>query len=366
MDEAKDEDVKGALLPLSFDGGRYSQVGYPFDTASELSNYQKLLVEVAKQTWREANPDRQRLPRNFVQSLELRLTVVGKGSVLPYAVGGASASTQQLLDHFDRIRDIFAEIVQKGFLPSWLSIDARKAALRVGASLRTDERVFLNSRTKDRVEYTHADRALMVANEEARNTPQNGVLAGKAVEIDPDKQSFQIELSDGSKVHARFSKPDLWQTIHNFVSPSAEANVVRFHARYLQSAAGEVLVVEDVTDVEEFLESTSAWTPRLVELLKLKTGWLDGAGSAITLAAIEYSNAILSGLEQRGITGVRVYPTPQGGVQLEADKGDRYAELVISEDLVMEGYLSDSETDDEFSPQTPASAVDLITEALNG
>lgn len=116
------------------------------------------------------------------------------------------------------------------------------------------------------------------------------------------------------------------------------------------------------------LKSDSVWVPGLVELLKLRTGWLDGEGSAIALPSIEYANKVLGDLQEKGITGVRIYPTPEGGVQLEAEDGTRYVELVIGEDLKAEGYFCESRSkwDGVFLLGDPVAAAEFMADVLLG
>ncbi len=56
----------------TFRGGRFEDHGIDLDVLPELLQYKQLLVEVAKELWRRVNPDRERLPKNFEDSLLLR------------------------------------------------------------------------------------------------------------------------------------------------------------------------------------------------------------------------------------------------------------------------------------------------------
>ncbi len=56
----------------TFRGARFEDHGVDLDVLEDLQRYRDLLVEVAKELWRRNNPARERLPRNFEDSLSLR------------------------------------------------------------------------------------------------------------------------------------------------------------------------------------------------------------------------------------------------------------------------------------------------------
>ncbi|MAM53960.1 MAG: hypothetical protein CMH35_03780 [Microbacterium sp.] len=351
-----------AFVPVKFDGGRYTKKGFPLETAGELANYQRLFFEVAREVWLADNPKRERVPSGFEDALELRLTHIETGSVVPYTVTSGPDLSEFVDQARDRIRAVFEFVVDKKHLPDGLRESIRDAVKRIGASLRDDEVLYLQSATGAEVRYTKAVRTQMIANEEAGEVEREGVLPGKVVEIEPDSQTFKIELHDGRRIPARFGDPELWQTIVKFVKPSAEGDIVRFHAKYIESTSEEVLRVEDVTDVETFLDAGAPWTTRFVDLLRLRTGWYDGRGDPIALAAIEYASEVLRLTIERTAASPTVYPTPAGGVQLELLTGARHVELSISPDLDVEGYALDSKTgeDDETLLTSPAAAAEFI------
>lgn len=67
-------------------------------------------------------------------------------------------------------------------------------------------------------------------------------------------------------------------------------------------------------------ELPTEWAARLGELAALRCGWLDGAGHSVDPAAIETAKALLLRLVGQDRPGV--FPTPEGGIQLEWPDGD--------------------------------------------
>jgi hypothetical protein len=66
-------DAKTSLLVNhTFQGGRFLDHGVDVDVLEEVARYKALLVETAKELWRRRNPNRERLPKNFEDSLQLK------------------------------------------------------------------------------------------------------------------------------------------------------------------------------------------------------------------------------------------------------------------------------------------------------
>ena len=60
------------LVTHIFKGGRFDDNGLDVDVLPEVIAYKNILVETAKEIWRRKNPDRERLPKNFEDSLTLK------------------------------------------------------------------------------------------------------------------------------------------------------------------------------------------------------------------------------------------------------------------------------------------------------
>jgi hypothetical protein len=69
-----------ALVVHFFKGPRFDDHGLDVDVLPDLVAYKTLLVEVAKELWHRKHQDRERLPRNFEESLSLKFFSIGQGS----------------------------------------------------------------------------------------------------------------------------------------------------------------------------------------------------------------------------------------------------------------------------------------------
>jgi hypothetical protein len=68
------------LVTHTFRGSRFDDHGIDVDVLTEIIAYKTILVETAKELWRRNHFDRQRLPKNFEDSLSLRFYEIIPGS----------------------------------------------------------------------------------------------------------------------------------------------------------------------------------------------------------------------------------------------------------------------------------------------
>lgn len=355
--------LDGTFSPLKFSGGRYEEPGYPLETLGELATYQKLLVEIARSIWLQQNPKKQRVPSSVVKDLKLRLMVVKEGSVIPMT-RPVRADAIDLIDASrEQIRTIFEFIVEQKHLPADLPGNSRDLLRSLGRTLKPSETLHVKARRKKSVQYTSAIRDEMTANEIAGEIPRDGWLAGRIVSIAPDKHSFEVRLADRRVVPAKFGSEEFWSELSPFVATTSAANIVRFQSDYAETLTGEVVRINDVTAVEEFIRTGEPWSDRLEQLLALRAGWLDGGGSSVQMEALQYADRVLTLLSARtSELEPRLFPTPDGGVQIEVDSEAKRIEVTISSSGEIEGYGLDTTTDEdeERTLTSPQEAADFL------
>jgi hypothetical protein len=69
------------ITTQKFNGARFEDHGLDLDVLHELIAYKVLLIETAKSLWRAKNPNRQRLKKNFEESVRLKFYELEPGSV---------------------------------------------------------------------------------------------------------------------------------------------------------------------------------------------------------------------------------------------------------------------------------------------
>ena len=136
------------LASLRFDGKRFADHALDVDCVGELSAYKRLVMECAKELWRRANPDYERLPKGFEEKLTLRFAEVNPGSaVVPLR---RVALQLDFDDEFDQaaalIDDAIAAADADELLPPALPRNVIPFFRDFGRSLREAETLFVQSR----------------------------------------------------------------------------------------------------------------------------------------------------------------------------------------------------------------------------
>lgn len=140
--------TKRELVTHTFKGGRFDDHGVDLDVLPDLIAYKTLLVETAKELWRRKNPDRQRLPKNFEDSVSIKFYEVRKGSAAIPLFREVETDDQLSFldsqrDELDEAVDLIADTVdaagQNRTLPQSLPSNVVPLFENYGKTLRGDE-----------------------------------------------------------------------------------------------------------------------------------------------------------------------------------------------------------------------------------
>lgn len=108
------EDEPRIFASLKLDGARFNGGRLPIDALVELQRYRELILEAAKQAWREANPGEE-VPADFSKEFDLAVTEIEDGSAIP-----VMERTRSAYDGFYDagrldVEALFADIVNRNF-----------------------------------------------------------------------------------------------------------------------------------------------------------------------------------------------------------------------------------------------------------
>ena len=350
MSETDDSLTPFARLRLA--GGRYEEEGYPLVGLPELARYERLIFEVARALWRRDNPDRRRMPRNFGEQLDLRLSRVEAGSVTPVLGRGTGVDGQYPLaglgDYFEHAREAvdeaFAELVESGVLPATFPVEAVGSLAQFGKSLRDDEAVYFRTGTDRSFAYNQRIRKRLLTTGQVNEVTRDGVLLGRLTALDADARTFTLTMLSAAAVPGRYEDRELTSVFRELLNESRLATVVRLEARFTEVGGDLVTRIDDVWDVEEFAVADLPSADRLMDLAYLEEGWLNGGGGAISFAALDFARDVLTGVGAAGLQAPKVFPMEDGGVQLEWIDAARG--LTVSVDI-------SADVDVEFSARGP-------------
>lgn len=140
------------LASLRFDGERFADHALDIDCVGELTAYKRLVMECAKELWRRAHPDYERLPKGFEEKLTLRFSEVIPGSaVVPLRrVVEQEQSLLDFDDEFDRAAALIDEAIAAADADELLPVALPRNVIPLfrdfGRSLRDSETLFVQSR----------------------------------------------------------------------------------------------------------------------------------------------------------------------------------------------------------------------------
>ena len=315
-------------------GERFDDGFIPLEFLADLAVLQEMVVEVARWRYMEANPDRQRSPRGFSDSVALKLTRVDSGSAVPVI---NLASTQRGLDgvpvpyqnFFEEAREYIIDAIAteeantqqfpNGHLPT------RYLAYfnRIGQSLRNDESLELSSpRRVTPARLTKETRQRLLQRSSVSTFRQEVTLRGTIPEADQSRMTFELQPAYGLKVPGPI--PDqYYQTIVDAFGGYRENVKVLVQGVGRFDRQGRISDLESVSRVS--LLDPMDIPARLDEFRSMKDGWLEGKGVAPSRLGLDWLSASFESHFPDDLPLPYVFPTPEGGIEAEWQLGTHSA-----------------------------------------
>lgn len=206
--------IQRPLVTHTFKGKRFEDHGLDLDALPDLHAYKELLVTTAKELWRRHHPDRQRLPKNFEDSLCLKFYKLEAGGVAVPIVRELEVSDQVELwstyepDELDEAVLLVARAISAAESNQPLPEEFPKHVIPLfetyGTTLRQDESFELQPEGASfTASYNRRSRERLLQFGAVSYTDQVD-LSGEVRAVDLAGR-FEIRLGDGTRVPARFS-----------------------------------------------------------------------------------------------------------------------------------------------------------------
>ena len=202
------------LVTHIFKGGRFDDNGLDVDVLPELIAYKNILVETAKEIWRRKNPDRERLPKNFEDSLTLKFYKLLPGSTAvplmrEIETGDQLSFLESTSDELDEAVDVIAGAIESVShdkpVPAAFPRNVISLFDEYGRTLRQDESFEHKPARKGvsaRYSVKERDRILKLSQAQYQDVVD---LIGEIRAADLDGGNFALRLADGTKVLGKFS-----------------------------------------------------------------------------------------------------------------------------------------------------------------
>ncbi|HXR40166.1 MAG TPA: hypothetical protein VN776_13795 [Terracidiphilus sp.] len=319
------------FLKPKLKGERFQGATVPLELLKDFAALQEMLVEVAKWEFRKNHPNRVRIPRNFAEGVDLRLTSLDEGcAILTISLVFASLfPTSSNLTHFEQARTDIVEAIasaEQGVKPR-LPPSLLNYFDRFGRGLRAGESISFE-REGGYATLTPDTRNQLMRYAQVEEWTEEDSLRVRISEVDKRHNSFEMELNDGTKLRGGLS--DLYQD----AILEALGNYKKGRNEYVLIQG---IVRKDRENRLKSFESVEHVTPldsldialRLEELAKLSDGWLNGAGRAPAKERLDWLANAFDLFFDSDMPLPYLYPTAEGGIQAEWGQNDWAVSLEI-------------------------------------
>ena len=288
----------------------------PLELLKDFSALEEMLIEVAKWKFLQEHPGRERIQRNFTKGLELQLEGVEDGSaILAIVLSFSALFPPENAKYFEQARTEIVNAIA-------LSVDDRPQVLpsnylsyfdRFGRGLRSGESIEF-PRENGNVSLNPDIRKKLIRSAQVEFWTDETALRARVYEADQAHDSFEFELSDGTRAKAplddkyRDAVLDAMKGYHDGDFVLIQGVVQRDRADRLKGFES----IEHVTPLDRL-----DVTLRLEQMASLKDGWLDGKGIAPDKDKLTWLADLFDAHFDGNLPLPYLYPTAEGGVQAE-------------------------------------------------
>lgn len=315
------------FLAPTLEGKRFTAHTIPLDVLKDLAVLQDLVIEVSKDEYLKANPDRQRCPNGFTKKTSLCLAQIREGSAIPVICFAAASLGFQppeeesyLISARDSIiRAISAASSEESKATDHLSSKALAYFDKIGQSLKEDEAFLFDhpdeNRQQSKVRLDRKSRKnLVMASSGQKEMLCDTTKRGLIPMADQKNKEFKLQTIDDKLIKGPLDDVNMETVLKAFNGFSTGQKVLihgvgRFN-RHDQITSFEsiqqVMILDDL-DVPS----------RLEELEKLEDGWLEGHGKAPPKEGLKWFSELFDEKYSDFHSLPYVYPTEEGGIRLE-------------------------------------------------
>lgn len=361
-------------------GGRFEEAkGLPLAVLSELDNYNKLIIDVAKRLYLRQHPSK-RLPKGFAQEIDLRITEVKTGCVVVDIERIGKDTLQQPLfddadmqdDYVDQARKMTTKTIKQiksskdcssiGDFPA----ESLNRLYKMGKTLNDNEKITLSETDNSISADIDSEWASIVAAKDQPGiieTTIDGQVIGMKDEGNEFEYTFLI-YDTHKKVTGKVDK-EKWDAFYHFFDKQTRAKMCSLSV-VCKMNDNEIRSIVNTYNIESSLPSE--FVNRLEELAGLKDGWYDVTNgipqgkhipdSVLARVQTFLREILTSDNFNDELIDLSIFPTIAGGIQLEWKTLDY--EVSFNADDSVEAYdFDDSREDSErmFNRQDSAAAI---------
>jgi hypothetical protein len=327
--------MKRDFLEPRLVGERFDDHTIPLEMLRDISVFEEFVVAVAKWLFLKDQPERQRVPKGFSESISIKLSGVLEGSAIPKLEITFAEQYPQLFpaaneEYFFQARDAIISAIDAAernqSITQHLPEDLLGYFDRLGRSLREGESFEFRPNTQAPARLNKAVRRRLVLASRNETLTEEVTLRGSIPEVDQGKMTFELQIISGPKVPVKMDMQHLDTVLkattgfrENIrVSVSGIATYDRYQRLKSVEALEQISLIENNDPLS-----------RLDELRALENGWLDGKGLVPSLAEFEWMERFITLHITAAMPSPFLFLTAEGGFQAEWMNGDTEISLEV-------------------------------------
>jgi hypothetical protein len=315
--------TKEILLEPHFEGERFRHHTLPLSLLRDVEALQGIILEIAKDNYREAHPTLKRLPPRFSDRYELHMSARQGSFVAEIALiqdhallPGCDPRIEQAKHARDRFLDVLVHFQQQHQGPPPTLPEAAWSYLeKFGRGLKPEESIRLVRGEAIEVKFTQElRRRLLLSRPGSQPLTEEVRLLAKVGGLVLRERILSLELGDGRMITAVINDQQIrdlgpvtvsefgkrWVLVKGIASLDANQHLLRIE---------EAETVEPLDALDPLVQ--------LEQLRQLPAGWLDGEGLPPGRELMSLVGQWLEEHQHDDGEPPRLYPTAEGGVEAE-------------------------------------------------
>ncbi|MBP5982283.1 MAG: hypothetical protein KA734_01065 [Fluviicola sp.] len=306
-------------------GKRFDAHTLPVELLSDFAALEEFIIELAKQKYLDAHPDRKRVPRGFSDGISLNLATIADGSVITGFVlssaliaNGLFATSDPTLTYFEQAKESFLTALKQAEKDDVIELAPRFISYfnRIGKNLLEDESIeFQPNSTDFKAELNkQTRRRILLSNDQNTEFSENTILIVQITELDKVKQTFSIQ--NGSiKISGITIQPEHKDTIFKAFDEFELGSFVKMKSVAQFNRTNHITMINNIDHID--LLDADDIEVRFEHIVSLRNGWYYGDGKSFNKNQLSRLVELFNSFYPNELPNPMVYPTVDGKVQLE-------------------------------------------------
>ena len=342
------------LFKPKFSGQRFNDVTLPFELLEDISAYQDLLLQVAKDIYYEKNNNR-KVPKGFGNGVYLKLGNLEQGSTITNILLAAATF---FVGHLDT-KEYFTEAQNKLTntislaelgkpLESELSENALKIFNKFGKHLKEDEAIYFSPNTNLNAKFTlNNRRKIILSSPSFENVEDDIDIRGTISGLDKAPLQFAIITKDRIKIYVPVENIDDFKVVEKAYAKFESEQRVLISATGVYNKQNKLSAIKNIKSVV-LLDRNDVPT-QLEKFEGYRDGWMNGEGKGFLINDLNWMSKQFDEYYSRELLLPITFPRLDGGIEFQwkIKNHDITLDVNLKDKTAYLNYLDTITTSDE-------------------